>query len=106
VPQPDAANHLQECNELQARLTQTALEAHAAIERVSDLIERLHIASHAAITLHRAADELSTLRAEIISQIAEDEDLSLSKLAARIGVSKTRANQLRQAGDRIRRLRA
>jgi DNA-binding XRE family transcriptional regulator len=103
VPQPDVSDHSRNCGEMQAQLAQTAHEARQAIEQTENLIEGFHTASHTAATLHQAADEISTLRAVIVSQIAEAENLSLSKLASRISVSKTRAAQLKRAGDQIRR---
>lgn len=105
MPQPDVSDHSRNCEALQAQLTHAAHEARNAIEQTENLIEGFHTASHTATTLHHAADEISMQRAVIVSQIAETESLSLSKLAARIGVSKTRAAQLKRAGDQIRRRR-
>lgn len=105
MPQPDVSDHSRNCEELQAQLAQAAHEARTSIEQAENLIEGFHLSSHAALNLHQVADEISMLRAVIVSQIAEEQKLSLSKLAALIGVSKTRATQLKHAGDRIRRRR-
>jgi hypothetical protein len=69
-------------------------QAVAAIHEDSQAQHAFESATALADTLRQLAENAANLRARTAARIAAEEKLSLSVLAARIGVSKARADQL------------
>lgn len=69
-------------------------QAAAAIHGDSQAQHAFESASALADTLRQLAEDAADLRARTAARIAAEDRLSLSVLAARIGVSKARAGQL------------
>jgi hypothetical protein len=69
-------------------------QAAAAIHKDSQAQHAFESATALADTLRQLAENAASLRARTAARIAAEEKLSLSVLAARIGVSKQRADQL------------
>ncbi|NRQ35762.1 hypothetical protein HII36_28590 [Nonomuraea sp. NN258] len=87
---PDADAGLRAIKELHQNLS-------AALESASDLQAAFESATRLADALREMADGAALTRAKIAAQMAEDESLSLAGLAAKLGVSKARADQLIKA---------
>jgi hypothetical protein len=105
VTQPNPVTENLTCASVQQELVAVIERALDAINGDPDLHSAFHAASHAADTVRTAADQFSELRASLVAQIADDEKLSLAKLAARVGVSKARAGQLVETGRKVQHLR-
>jgi hypothetical protein len=56
--------------------------------------EGIQLATECAETLRQMSDDISRIRNRIITDIWESEKLSLANLAERVGISKTRADQI------------
>jgi tellurite resistance protein len=64
------------------------------LNAIEDDQEAFEQATLVADRLHALADAASELRAKMVGRIWQREELSLAQLATRIGVSKTRADQM------------
>ncbi|MFC4007952.1 hypothetical protein ACFOY2_12015 [Nonomuraea purpurea] len=72
-------------------------QAAAALQNSSDLETAYQVATRLADNMRELADAAALIRAKSAQRIWESEQLSLSGLAAKIGVSKARADQLIKA---------
>ncbi len=68
-----------------------------AIAEITDPDTAFGAASEVGGRLRKMREEVADIRTRIVGEIWQREELSLGKLAARIGVSKTRAAELAQA---------
>jgi 8-oxo-dGTP diphosphatase len=85
-------------SEIRAALT-AVRDAIAAIRGLPTPQARIRAVSSFLEPLRGLFEDLASVRREVGLQIYRDEGLSLSQLAARIGVSKQRAAQIVKAGD-------
>ena len=69
-------------------------QAAAVIRKDAEAQQAFDSATALADALRQLAEDAANLRARAAARIAEEEKLSLSVLATRIGVSKARADQL------------
>lgn len=83
--------------EILASLAELLERAAGVIGRISDPHEAFRAASRFATVLRDAATEAARLRTETVARIWTAEKMSLAELAGKIGVSKTRADQLVRA---------
>ncbi len=74
--------------------------ALAAIEDAESAHQAFTIAGELMVLLRDVADEIANRRAQQAVRIRDEEALSLSELAKRIGVSKGRAGQLMQQQEK------
>ncbi|MEQ4719382.1 hypothetical protein [Nonomuraea sp. B19D2] len=72
-------------------------EVNAALQSIDDLEAAYLFATRLADEMRKLADAAALARAKSAARIRDAEQLSLSGLAARLGVSKARANQLLKA---------
>lgn len=96
----NADNHII-CEVAQDALTRAVEEVREIILREDDLSIAFHATTKAAQSLRDHAEMFSEMRAMIVARMAETEKLSVSKLAEKIGVSKSRAGQLVALGRRL-----
>jgi len=68
-----------------------------AIADIADPDTAFSAASEVGDRLRKMREEVADVRTRIVGEIWQREELSLGKLAARIGVSKTRAAEIAQA---------
>lgn len=85
-----------------AALTRAYDQAVKAIEATPDPQEAFDAATGLASVLRRHADHAAELRTQAVARIWEKERISLSTLAGRIGVSKTRADQFIRAAQTLK----
>lgn len=71
-----------------------------AVERVSDAGRAAELAAGLVKAAEEAVGGAAQLRARMARRLLEEEGLSLAQLAARLGVSKARADQLVRAARR------
>ncbi|TDD22261.1 hypothetical protein [Nonomuraea diastatica] len=72
-------------------------KVNAALQSMDDLEAAYQIATQLADGMRQLADAAALARAKSAARICDTEQLSLSGLAARLGVSKARASQLLKA---------
>ena len=73
-----------------------------AIADIHDPDTAFAASSEVSDRLRKMREEVGDIRTRIVGEIWRTEELSLGKLATRIGVSKTRAAELTQAAKQLR----
>ncbi|MEU0570872.1 hypothetical protein ABZ297_36510 [Nonomuraea sp. NPDC005983] len=76
---------------------QTYHEANEAIQAMPDLGSAYESATGLAVAMRQMADTAALTRARMAARIRDAEGLSLAGLAAKLGMSKARADQLLKA---------
>jgi hypothetical protein len=80
-------------------LTRATEQAEAAVSNAGDGREAFRLATELAGAFHQAAERIARLRGQAARRTRDQEALTLRALADRIGVSKSRADQLvKEAG--------
>lgn len=80
--------------EARESLTTARRSAETAIGHAGSREDAFAVASELAEAYREAADEMASYRAREAARLRDDEGLSLAGLAERLGISKTRADQL------------
>jgi DNA-directed RNA polymerase sigma subunit (sigma70/sigma32) len=81
-------------------LTHATEQAEEAVSTASDGREAFRLATELTDAFHQAAERVAQLRGQAARRTRDQEALTLRALADRIGVSKSRADQLVKEADR------